>query len=277
MENCVCIFEFFGQVFLVIVLCVTELPDMYNMETLSDRLSAAIAHGGFDTQMALAEKSGVPQASIHRIAHGLTKEPKLHTLAKLAAACGVELDWLRVGEGPMLRDAAARPDGGFRSDLFVGFAGRLTMLRNQLQLSTKEMAARIGISEYQYSTYETGEGADADFLMALAAIGIDVGYLLSGTRRIPPGMDSGEYVLTQAYKANDAKVKKLLVAAAMAVIPLAKQAETVAEGKRSMLLDETEAKIIDTYQNMTDVGKQQFLAIIEVFPARRDLTARYDA
>lgn len=60
----------------------------------------------------LAKDSGVPQPTIHRIKSGETREPKHGTVAKLARALGVGIDYLwpeppRVGEEPAKYNGAA--------------------------------------------------------------------------------------------------------------------------------------------------------------------------
>lgn len=50
------------------------------------------------TQQALAEQTGLSYQAINRIERGHTS-PKLDTIAKLAAALGVDMKWLAFGDG----------------------------------------------------------------------------------------------------------------------------------------------------------------------------------
>jgi len=70
------------------------------MTTTSDRVLEAMRDAGFSSQTALARASGVPQPTINRIVNKVAGTPETTTLAKIAFACQVSLQWLLDGSGP---------------------------------------------------------------------------------------------------------------------------------------------------------------------------------
>ncbi len=66
------------------------------------------------------------------------------------------------------------------------FFERLRSERERLQLTQDEMVAKTGVSKRSYCAYEAGETApSAKLLAALVESGLDVPYLLTGTRAAP--------------------------------------------------------------------------------------------
>lgn len=66
------------------------------MSTLSERLKQEMARAGY-TQAMLAEKTGMAQASIHKLTSGKALESRKISL--IANALGVNTDWLATGKG----------------------------------------------------------------------------------------------------------------------------------------------------------------------------------
>jgi transcriptional regulator with XRE-family HTH domain len=63
------------------------------------------------------------------------------------------------------------------------YGARLEDEREKLGLKKGEMAAYGGVAGSAYTNYSEGKRApDADFLAAIAAIGADVQYILTGVR-----------------------------------------------------------------------------------------------
>lgn len=65
---------------------------------------------GIPSQSALSRASGVPQPTINRILKGTGKKgPETNTIAALAQACNVSVQWLTAGTGPMGRAPSEGP------------------------------------------------------------------------------------------------------------------------------------------------------------------------
>lgn len=63
---------------------------------------------------------------------------------------------------------------------------RLHVERLRLDLNKSQMAAKGGVAHSTYLRYESGERSpDGDFLAAIAAVGADVLYILTGERGQP--------------------------------------------------------------------------------------------
>ena len=72
------------------------------MEAIGDRLRYARRRVG-RSQADLAAASGVGVATIRRVELGQV-EPRPSTVRKLAAALGVRVEWLSVGDGPVTEE-----------------------------------------------------------------------------------------------------------------------------------------------------------------------------
>lgn len=69
------------------------------------------------------------------------------------------------------------------------FFERLKEERLRLSMTQDELAAKVGVSKRSYCAYESGETSpSAKLLAALAGMGVDVAYLLTGHRS--PGVPS---------------------------------------------------------------------------------------
>jgi DNA-binding transcriptional regulator YdaS (Cro superfamily) len=71
---------------------------------VAERLRAAVRRGGGNKRVAAT--TGIPLGSINNYMRARNKLPA-STAAKIAAACGVNTDWILMGEGPMERPPAA--------------------------------------------------------------------------------------------------------------------------------------------------------------------------
>ncbi len=70
--------------------------------------------------------------------------------------------------------------------MILQFYERLLTFRESLGVSQEEMSKKIQVSKRSYCAYELGETApSAKLLTALASMGADVGYLLTGTYTAP--------------------------------------------------------------------------------------------
>ena len=68
----------------------------------------------------------------------------------------------------------------------MGFSERLVEERNRLGLQQNEFADRVPVTPRSQRNYEKGEREpDASYLMAIAVIGVDVLYVLTGQRSKP--------------------------------------------------------------------------------------------
>lgn len=78
------------------------------------------------------------------------------------------------------------------SNPIESFGQRLQEERDRLGLTQEELAQRADITRVSQARYETGTRIpDAEYLALVAAVGVDVGYLLTG-HHTPPRPDSPE-------------------------------------------------------------------------------------
>ena len=95
------------------------------------------------------------------------------------------------------------------------FFERLREERDALGLTQEAMAEKAGISKRSYCAYEAGETApSAKLLAALALMGVDVAYLLTGQRTggasAPPpprAVSEGDRILLDNFHAAPAQVQ----------------------------------------------------------------------
>lgn len=92
------------------------------------------------------------------------------------------------------------------------FFERLKEERDSLGFTQDAMAAKAGISKRSYCAYEAGETApSAKLLAALASMGVDVAYLLTGERaaRVEPAsaISEGDRILLDNFHAAPAQVQ----------------------------------------------------------------------
>ena len=104
------------------------------------------------------------------------------------------------------------------------FFERLREERDALGITQDAMAAKAGISKRSYCAYEAGETApSAKLLAALAGMGVDIAYLLTGQRGgavqaapPPPALSRRALAVAQNYEATSEEGKKIIEAAAFA-------------------------------------------------------------
>jgi len=84
------------------------MSDIEHLDTLPRRLEHARKAAGLN-RTALATKAGLNASHVRLIEEGHREDPSGTTLAKLADALGVSLDWLvrGVGDAPVITDLAA--------------------------------------------------------------------------------------------------------------------------------------------------------------------------
>lgn len=69
----------------------------------------------------------------------------------------------------------------------LNFGTRLKEERKRLGMSQTEFAAAVGVHLNTQSRYEKGDRTpDATYLDAIKSVGVDLGYVLSGTKKISP-------------------------------------------------------------------------------------------
>jgi len=91
------------------------------------------------------------------------------------------------------------------------FSERLRTARGAMDLTQDAMAARVAIPKRSYCAYEAGETVpSAKLLTALAQIGIDVGFLLTGKRSGADGLAHDAALLLSDYSACDPRDKETL-------------------------------------------------------------------
>lgn len=108
-----------------------------------DRLMTA---RGVKSQSALARASGVSQAAINRILQGVTENPDLVTLEKLAAALGTTVDDLLSGSDPNSLNAEKKPKHALDPH-----KGNVTVWENEEDLEPDDERVWIDRFDYHFS------------------------------------------------------------------------------------------------------------------------------
>lgn len=113
-------------------------------------------------------------------------------------------------------------------ELFVSIGLRLREERERLRQSQSELAdvaAAAGVrgsTRQSQSIYEKGERApDAGYLAAVAGAGVDVRYVLTGSRdyEVPEGLKPEEQLLLDYYRAASREVRNAAMGALMGAQP----------------------------------------------------------
>ena len=92
------------------------------------------------------------------------------------------------------------------------FSERLKEERKRLKLNQTEFAAAAGVTKQSVFAYEKGlRKPDSDFLEKAAALGADVGYIVSGQRG-PVPLTSEEQTLLSLYREAAPAVRKAALA-----------------------------------------------------------------
>lgn len=92
---------------------------------------------------------------------------------------------------------------------------RIKEERERLGLNQTDFAAEGGVGRKSQFNYEEDERRpDADYLSAIAAVGADVLYIITGQRSStrPPPLKSDEQVLLDGYRSLDAMTKRRALA-----------------------------------------------------------------
>jgi transcriptional regulator with XRE-family HTH domain len=87
----------------------------------------------------------------------------------------------------------------------MSLAERFREVREGLNLSQADFAASLGVSRVQLGRYERGDGMPgAEVLARLAEMGLDVLYVLTGRRAVPPKPGRRPLLLAQCVDAINA-------------------------------------------------------------------------
>lgn len=90
------------------------------------------------------------------------------------------------------------------------FAERLKEERTRLEMSQTDFAKSCGIKRNAQIKYEKSErNPDSDYLEKAHKIGVDVSYLITGTRTQPVVLPSDEALWLDSYRALDIEEKKM--------------------------------------------------------------------
>lgn len=100
----------------------------------------------------------------------------------------------------------------------VSIGGRLREERQRLDMNQTQFGERGGVTKKTQMLYESGERfPDAAYLAAIAGVGADVCYIVTGARENPPGMvlTAVEQLLVERYRMSppalqDAALRVLL-------------------------------------------------------------------
>jgi transcriptional regulator with XRE-family HTH domain len=91
-------------------------------------------------------------------------------------------------------------------------ADRLREERTRLALTQDQMAAAAGLNRTAQIRYEKGErNPDADYLAAVASVGVDIGYVVTGVTTAALGKDEVE--LLRRYRATTPEVRAAVLGA----------------------------------------------------------------
>lgn len=96
------------------------------------------------------------------------------------------------------------------------FSDRLREARDALGLSQQQLADKSGVTGRSQRNYEAGERfPDAAYLMAIAAAGADVRYILTGSRDgpAPVALTEDEHAMLADYREASAPVRRAARAA----------------------------------------------------------------
>lgn len=136
----------------------------FDLNTIGGRI--AFARKALDlTQSELGRLAGVGQSSIALLESGSTKAPK--QALELANALQVPLEWLMHGECSGLSEASKGPILA-SEDTCPTLASRLTMRREQLDLTQTQLATKSGLSQTTIANLEAGRNKGTKRILELA-------------------------------------------------------------------------------------------------------------
>lgn len=107
------------------------------------------------------------------------------------------------------------------------FGERLRSERNRLLLTQDQMAEKAGVTKQTQGLYERDKRSpNAEYLLALAGLGLDVLYVLTGQRVRPPGYQEVQENSSAYAKAKTAEPSVSLNVIEKAVLDCAQQLNT---------------------------------------------------
>jgi len=102
------------------------------------------------------------------------------------------------------------------------FFERLREERKRLGMNQTELAGIAGVQKQAQVNYESGERSpNSDYLTAIAAVGADVLYILTGSREgpVPETLTSEERVMLDYFRQASAPVRKAALGALLSSAP----------------------------------------------------------
>lgn len=113
---------------------------------IANQLDRLMQTRGVPSQSALARLSGVSQAAINRILQGVTENPDLETLRKLAAALEVTVEQLTKGSDPNTASTEKKPKHALDPH-----KGNVTVWENEEDLEPDEERVWVDRFDYHFS------------------------------------------------------------------------------------------------------------------------------
>lgn len=107
---------------------------------------------------------------------------------------------------------AIRPQVNRIGGQLADFCDRLRAERKRLDLNQAALGAAGGVSKDAQLNYESGSRSpDSNYLSAVARVGVDVLYVLTGVRSAQTPQSSEELRLIQAYKDLDSEDRNAII------------------------------------------------------------------
>jgi transcriptional regulator with XRE-family HTH domain len=153
----------------------------------------------------------------------------------------------------------------------IEIGNRLRSERERLGLNQEDFAERGQVRRNTQSNYEKGDRSpDANYLAAIAAMGVDVQYVITGVRAAAAGLSADQSALLDAYgrAGPDGQQASLLVMEAMAAYQVpgqsagsARQRQTDAELWRTVARSMPTSPDADLHARLTLV---EWLAVVDL-------------
>lgn len=127
------------------------------------------------------------------------------------------------------------------------FAIRLKNERNRLGLTQADIANKCGVSREMWGKYERGVAlAGSEVLFSLTEIGVDIGYLFSGTRSVP--LTENEISLLDDYRQSNEQGKAAIEQTAQALSAVNKLLQSSENTTKKQSSPHTEMHISEVKQ-----------------------------
>lgn len=127
------------------------------------------------------------------------------------------------------------------------FAVRLKNERNRLGLTQADIANKCGVSREMWGKYERGVAlAGSEVLFSLTEIGVDIGYLFSGTRSVP--LTENEISLLDDYRQSNEQGKAAIEQTAQALSAVNKLLQSSENTTKKQSSPHTEMHISEVKQ-----------------------------